>query len=66
MSRSYRKTLIIKENGRHKQFWKRQANKRVRHSDVGSGGEFKKHYDTWNICDWKYRIKEVTKKILSK
>lgn len=66
MSRSYRKTPIVKENGKHKQYWKRQASKKVRHSDVGSGSEYKRHFDTYNICDWRYWLKKATKKILSK
>lgn len=40
MSRSYRKTPIIKDNGKHKQFSKRQANKKVRHEICGSGAEY--------------------------
>lgn len=66
MSRSYRKTAIVKDSGKHKQFFKRQANKKIRHSDCGSGGEYKKHYETWNICDWRFKLKEFSKKILSK
>lgn len=43
MSRSYRKTPIIKDNGKHKQFSKRQANKKVRHEICGNGAEYKRH-----------------------
>lgn len=66
MSRSYRKTPVVKDHGRHKQYCKRQANKKVRRSEVESGGEFKKHFDSWNICDWSFWLKELTKKNLSK
>ena len=62
MSRSYRKTPVVKDHGSHKQYWKRQANKKVRRSEVESGGEFNKHFDSWNICDWRFWLKELTKK----
>ena len=66
MSRSYRKTPIVKDNGKHKQFFKRQANKRCRKERVGSGGEYKKHYEQYFICDWKFRLKNLCKKKMSK
>lgn len=66
MSRSYRKIPIVKDNGKHKQFFKRQANKRCRKEIVGNGGEYKKHYDQYSICDWFFILKSKTKKDMSK
>lgn len=66
MSRSYRKTPIIKDHGKHKQFFKRQANKKCRKERVGNGGEYKKHYDQYSICDWFYFLKNRGKKEMSK
>lgn len=52
MSRSFKKTPIIKYAGYGK-FGKRQANKRVRQSqDIsGKGTHHKKLYQTWDIND---------------
>lgn len=66
MSRSFRKQPIIKDNGKHKQFGKRQANKKVRHNDCSSGGGFKKLFESWDISDWKFWIKDKSKKEMSK
>lgn len=66
MSRSYRKTPIVKDHGKHKQFFKRQANKKCRKERVGDGGEYKKHYDQYSICDWKFWFYSKKKKDLSK
>ena len=66
MSRSYRKTPIIKDNGKYKQFAKRQANKKVRRESCGNGAEYKKHYDQYSICDWKFKLKNLNKKEMSK
>lgn len=53
MSRSRKKNCIVKDSGKHKQFAKRQANKKIRKSDCASGGAYKKLYDQYDICDWK-------------
>lgn len=54
MSRSYKKTPIIKDNGRSKKWSKRQANKVVRKSnDIANYMQYKKAYDSWDVCDWK-------------
>lgn len=66
MSRSYRKTPIVKDHGKHKQFFKRQANKKCRKERVGDGGEYKKHYESCRIWDWKFRLNDPSKKDLSK
>ena len=53
MSRSYKKAFYSDQgNASHS---KRQASKRVRHTDdVGDGRSYKKHYCSWDICDHKY------------
>ena len=53
MSRSYKKNPVIKSESKAKGFWKREANKKVRHSkDVPSGRAFKKIGDSYNINDY--------------
>jgi len=56
MSRSYKKTPIIKEYSPCKRYYKRQANKKIRKmdlEDVGiNPGLYKKHYENWNISDY--------------
>ena len=66
MSRSFRHTPILKDNGRHKRFYKQQANKKVRKSDCSNGNFFKKVFDSWTVCDWKFWITNKDKKNLSK
>lgn len=66
MSRSYRKTPIIKDNGKHKQFSKRQANKKVRHEFCGSGAEYKRHFEQYDICDFYYFVDKKDKKAMAK
>ena len=56
MSRSYKKTPIIKDNGRSKKVQKRFANRRVRnyikHNDIGKGKQYRKLFDSWEIADY--------------
>jgi len=64
MSRSERRTPIIKWNSFFsKRFAKKQANKKVRHSDnIDNGCNYKKIYCSYNIVDYKtnlYRNKNV-------
>jgi len=66
MSRSYRKTPIIKDNGKHKQFSKRQANKKVRHEICGNGAEYKRHFEQYDICDFYYFVDKKDKKAMAK
>ena len=66
MSRSIRKTAVIKDNGKHKRFYKKIANKKVRKTKIGNNGNYKKCFESWNICDWKFWIKNKCKKNLSK
>ena len=57
MSRSYRKSWVTDgyTGSKRKQFFKRLANKVVRRSEeVPNGKAFKKFFDTWSICDYRY------------
>lgn len=63
MSRSYKKTPIIKDNGSGKKFAKKIANKRIRTKlkqdiEIGDGNEFKKHSESWDIADYVSRYTE--------
>lgn len=63
MSRSYKKTPIIKDNGGGKKFAKKIANKRIRTKlkqdiEIGNGNEFKKHSESWDIADYVSRYTE--------
>lgn len=50
MSRSFKKTPIIKD---HNKGEKKNANHKVRRTkDVPNGGSYKKFYPQWDICDW--------------
>lgn len=66
MSRSFRHTPMLKDSGRHKWFYKRQANKKVRKTDCSNGKFYKKVFESWDMCDWKFWIKNKNKKSLSK
>lgn len=65
MSRSYRKTPIVKDNGRSKKDTKKQANKKVRKSICGDGGDYKKLFESGKI-GWKFFLKNKDKKGMSK
>lgn len=54
MSRS-RKKPYYTDNGPARKIKKRQANKRVRAAKVvADGNSFKKHLESWDICDFKF------------
>lgn len=56
MSRSYRRPWVTEKQKGRVGYWKRQANHKVRRSsDVPNGKAYRKFYNSWNICDWKYR-----------
>jgi len=57
MSRSYRKTPIVKDGRTPGPKWaKRKANKKVRHmSNLPSGKAYKKANESWDIHDFAYR-----------
>lgn len=57
MSRSYREPWYTDgyKGSSRKQWLKRYANKVVRHSvDVPNGKAYRKYYDPWNICDYRF------------
>lgn len=60
MSRSYKRSPVIKDDA-GKKFGKKYANKRVRHSDIDSGGQYKKVYDSYNICDYSFNLYGIKK-----
>ncbi|MDD5650967.1 MAG: hypothetical protein PHF86_11210 [Candidatus Nanoarchaeia archaeon] len=58
MSRSYKKYSLIKKNN---SFEKRYANRVVRRKKLlfGNGGHYKKAYDSYRICDWKFSYRRA-------
>jgi len=58
MSRSYRKPILTDgyNGGKRKRFEKKQSQKKVRKSNVSNGGNYKKYYPQWDICDFKIRL----------
>ena len=58
MSRSYKKTPVIKDSsckGTRFKSGKQLANRAVRNQeDVPNGGSYKKVYCSWNISDWRF------------
>lgn len=62
MSRSYRSPYIKDGYGsKWKKVAKRSANRAVRRADVADGGEFRKHYNSWDICDYVFHMPEDPK-----
>lgn len=55
MSRSYKRFPTVKDHNRGQ---KRLANKKLRRNKnkytLMQNGEYKKHYEQWNICDWNW------------
>lgn len=52
LSRSYRKTPIVKDRTRGA---KTAANRKVRRSsEVSNGANYRRHYPQYDICDWKF------------
>jgi len=52
MSRSYKKTPISTCAKNKK--GKKEASKKVRKiDDIGNGSNYKKYYNSWDICDYK-------------
>ena len=55
MSRSYKKNVWYTDSGAYKRFQKKRANKRVRKSEeISNGNAYKKYFNSWDICDWKF------------
>lgn len=71
MSRSYRKTPILKDGGRSSKYNKQLANRHIRrkanrdvYSDhIGSNSFYKKMYESWEINDYisRYTLDEAIK-----
>ena len=63
MSRSYRKPCIKQNKGTKK--GKIAANRCIRrsskHEDIVDGNNYKKHYNSWNITDFKWIMWEIFK-----
>lgn len=51
MSRSFKHNAVIKDNSK---FAKRKASKKARKIDLSNGGNYKKAYDSYKICDDKF------------
>ena len=55
MSRSFKKFPCVTDHGKSTYLYKRMANKKVRHTqDLPNGKAYKKVFDSWDICDYKY------------
>jgi len=51
MSRSVKKNAVCPDRN---PWAKKQANRRVRRIDIASGCAYKRAYESWNICDWRW------------
>lgn len=62
MSRSYKHSPYVVDNHSHnirRKFMKRYVNKSLRNKlnnsdELIQGSEYKKHFDSWNICDYRW------------
>ena len=53
MSRSYKHNHICTDRKHGAKYWKRQANRKVRHSfNVPNGKQYRRFYDSWEIHDF--------------
>lgn len=61
MSRSVKKISCFK-NEESCKFGQRRANKKVRHycDNIPKGGHYKKIFNSWDICDYKFIDFEAT------
>jgi len=60
MSRSYKKSPVVKDSGKRKQFYKRLTSKCVRQhlknpdNEIANGNAYRGMFvDQWDICDWR-------------
>lgn len=59
MSRSYKKHPVATD--KTNKWAKRDANKKFRKTeDVGNGSNYKKHYNSWDICDYKFWVSKLS------
>ena len=62
LSRSYRRPFVTQTMYGGAKWEKRQANKKVRRTkNVGNGKNYKRIYDSWNICDYRFYMPEYKK-----
>lgn len=65
MSRSYREPWVTDgyKGSKHRQFEKKQANRAVRKTEeVPNGKGYRKVFDPWNICDYRWYESEKSMK----
>lgn len=63
MSRSEKRTPIVKDRSRNKQrFLKRQASKAARRVDLSDGCAYKKVYNTYKLSDWRTSLWRYVKR----
>jgi len=57
MSRSYREPVFVDGYGtRRKRYAKNLANRYIRRTkDIPNGNAYRKYYDSWDICDYRFR-----------
>jgi hypothetical protein len=57
MAKSYKRHPGFSDHNQGKKWAKNQANRKVRHYTKGlsNGGNYKKLYEQWNICDYNSR-----------
>jgi len=56
MSRSYKHNPVITDHDRGTRYYKRQASKMVRRNQCNNGGKYKHLYESWDICDYRFRL----------
>lgn len=55
MSRSFKKHPVVTD--KTYKWAKKDANRKVRKlENLGNGNEYKKHYCSWDICDYKFLV----------
>jgi hypothetical protein len=58
MSKSYKHTPCVKQQGRSKKFYKKYANKKIRrkqlNEDIPDGSSYRKLFESWDICDYRF------------
>lgn len=65
MSRSYKKNPGYTDHSKSTYKDKRFANKKVRKTkNISNGGAYRKVYESWNICDFKFIFFDNTYKDL--
>jgi hypothetical protein len=61
MSRSYRKPVVTEGyGGKSRRHAKRLANNCVKRADVSNGAAYKRVFNAWDICDFKFYIEKTS------